>query len=155
MPLTTLALDLEGTLISNAVSQLPRPGLHDFAAFCLSRFTVYIFTAVREPRARDILERLAAEGDIPQPFATLPYVPWHGEHKDLRFLQALDASLDISDARLVDDLEAYIHPDQRHLWIPIPGWHAPYPGADRALPDLQRQLLRSAGGDTTIQKNIE
>jgi hypothetical protein len=25
-----LALDLEGTLISNAMSQIPRPGLYDF-----------------------------------------------------------------------------------------------------------------------------
>jgi hypothetical protein len=27
---TILALDLEGTLISNAISQIPRPGLHCF-----------------------------------------------------------------------------------------------------------------------------
>lgn len=27
---TVLALDLEGTLISNAMSQIPRPGLHAF-----------------------------------------------------------------------------------------------------------------------------
>lgn len=31
---TAIALDLEGTLISNAVSQFPRPGLFDFLTFC-------------------------------------------------------------------------------------------------------------------------
>lgn len=151
MPFKTLALDLEGTLISTAVSQLPRPGLWDFSAFCLAHFTVYLFTAVREQRARPILDRLAAEGDVPPAFARIPYVPWHGAHKDLRFLHALDPTIDIQDARLVDDLEEYILPAQRHLWIPIPGWHTPYPSTDQALPALQRALAE----DTTRYKKIE
>jgi len=35
----TLALDLEGTLILNAASPFPRPGLNDFLEFCHLRFS--------------------------------------------------------------------------------------------------------------------
>lgn len=35
---TTLALDLEGTLISNAVSQISRPGLYSFLEYCRNSF---------------------------------------------------------------------------------------------------------------------
>lgn len=35
---STLALDLEGTLISHASTMVPRPGLHDFLAFCHQQF---------------------------------------------------------------------------------------------------------------------
>jgi hypothetical protein len=33
-----IALDLEGTLISNAVSQFPRPGLYSFLEYCSKNF---------------------------------------------------------------------------------------------------------------------
>ena len=33
-----LAMDLEGTLVSNAVSQLPRPGLYDFLEWAAATF---------------------------------------------------------------------------------------------------------------------
>jgi len=140
MPITTLALDLEGTLISNAMSQFPRPGLHAFLSFCLDHFDVFIFSAVREARTRRIVDRLVCEGDVPEAFGVVPYVPWEGEHKDLRFLLPLRPNLDIEVARLVDDLEAYIHPSQHHLWIPIQGWHAPYPSDDRELARVVRIL---------------
>ena len=133
MPLTTVALDLEGTLISNAVSQLPRPGLHRFLVGCFERYDVLVFTAVREARTRRIIDRLVAEGDVPAALGAAPYVPWVGAHKDLRFLHALRPGLDIAQARLVDDLEEYVHPEQRHLWVPIRGWHAPYPQDDDEL----------------------
>ena len=144
MAVKTLALDLEGTLISNAVSQLPRPGLHGFLTFALSRFDVYLFTAVSAGRTRRIVERLVAEGDVPAGFGAVPVVPWSGPHKDLRFLQALDGSVELASSRLVDDLEAYVLPAQRHLWLPIEGWHAPYPAEDRALRALEA-VLRAGG----------
>ena len=44
---TILALDLEGTLISNAVSQIPRPGLHRFLEDVRSQFEeLVLFTTV-------------------------------------------------------------------------------------------------------------
>jgi hypothetical protein len=56
---TILAMDLEGTLISNAVSQIPRPGLYQFleSAKCLFDELV-IFTTVPEPKFRQIADLL-------------------------------------------------------------------------------------------------
>jgi hypothetical protein len=57
----TIALDLEGTLISNAVSQFPRPGLFTFLEYCHQNFVgvashfetrLVIFTAIDEVRFR-------------------------------------------------------------------------------------------------------
>jgi hypothetical protein len=48
-----LALDLERTLISDAMSAEPRPGLGDFLAFCHERFQrVVLFTCVEQQEAR-------------------------------------------------------------------------------------------------------
>ena len=47
-----LALDLEGTLISNAMSQIARPGLREFLEFCGDRF----------PRLVILVERLTEAG---------------------------------------------------------------------------------------------
>lgn len=46
---TILALDLEGTLISNAVSQIPRPGLYSFLEHVQGQFDqLVMFTTVEE-----------------------------------------------------------------------------------------------------------
>ena len=129
MPTTVLALDLEGTLISNAMSQLPRPGLRAFLDRCIASVPrVVIFTAVSTVRSRRILELLVAEGDVSEAVAALPIIDWDGPHKDLRFLNAPEA-----ECLLVDDLAEYIAPGQEAQWIPIAGWHAPYPEDDREL----------------------
>lgn len=129
MPSITLALDLEGTLISNAMSQLPRQGLYAFMEGCAQRFErVVIFSAVRPSRTRAILEQLAAHGDVPSWVGAMEIVSWHGAHKDLRFVDAARPE----QVWLVDDLEAYVLPAQRHLWWPISPFDAPYP-PDEAL----------------------
>ena len=139
MSLALLALDLEGTLISNAMSQLPRPGLHAFLSFCLEAVpAVVIYTAVREARTRDILARLVAEGDAPAGLATLEIVSWSGPHKDLRWaLPLARGPVTLEAARLVDDLAEYVLPGQEHLWIPIEQWGSPYPDTDRELARVQ------------------
>ncbi len=142
MPLTVLALDLEGTLVSNAVSQLPRPGLRAFLARCIDAVPqVVIFTAVSPQRTRAILERLAAEGDVAMEVAALPIVAWSGPVKDLRFLDAPAAA-----CLLVDDLAAYVAPGQEDRWIPIDGWHAPYPEDDRELERVWGVIAGHLGG---------
>lgn len=59
----TIALDLEGTLISNAVSQFPRPRIFTFLEYCHENFVgvasrfetrLVIFTAVNEVRFRSM-----------------------------------------------------------------------------------------------------
>ena len=53
-----IALDLEGTLISNAISQIPRPGLNKFLELCRSITNrVVIFTAVKEEVFRGIAKK--------------------------------------------------------------------------------------------------
>ena len=56
----TIALDVEGTLISNAVSQFSRPGLFTFLEYCHQNFDrLVLFTAVNEVRFRSISRTLA------------------------------------------------------------------------------------------------
>lgn len=82
-----LALDLEGTLISNAMSQIPRPGLANFLTRCAEIFPrIVMFTTVKEDRFRTIARLLVDEGVAPDWFSDVEYITWHGETKDLRFV---------------------------------------------------------------------
>jgi hypothetical protein len=79
-----LALDLERTLIDDARSARPRPGLLDFLAFCHEQFErVAVFTTVAEADARDVLRDLACRGHLPAGLLDrLEYVNWCGAYKD-------------------------------------------------------------------------
>jgi NLI interacting factor-like phosphatase len=137
--ITVLALDLEGTLISNAVSCFPRPGLRPFLEFCHAHFRrVVIFTTVPEPRGRSILAALADEGMAPAWIREVEFVRWTGKVKDLRFIEGAETA----GVLLVDDLEAYVHRDQRAQWILIEQFAAPYPESDRELMRVTEELRR-------------
>jgi hypothetical protein len=137
-----LALDLEGTLISNAVSQIPRPGLFEFLSRCAEIFPrLVIFTTVKEERFREIARLLVTEGVAPSWFATIEYVDWHGETKDLNFIRG--ASPD--SVLLVDDFESYVHPGQESRWLRIDYFDYPYEESDRGLYKMTTLLERSAG----------
>ena len=136
-----LALDLEGTLISNAVSQFPRPGLRDFLDFCLGAFErVVIYTAVDEGRTRRILALLAAEGHGPPELAELEIVRWSGKQKDLSFV-----SEDWRQVLLVDDREDYVVPSQRSQWIPI--FEFTGRASDGELPRVASELWKHLSRD--------
>lgn len=139
-----LALDLEGTLISNAVSMFVRPGLARFLALCRPLFErVVLFTTVKEPRFRQIAATLVAEGSAPRWFADIEYISWSGRTKDLSVIP--DAEVD--QVLLVDDYAAYIHPGQAAQWIPIASFEPPFPPDDTELDRiLQELVLRSSGG---------
>ena len=125
-----LALDVEGTLISNAVSQFARPGLHDFLEFCRSEFPrVLVYTRVGEQRFRKLAHQLILEKAAPPWFGNIPHLYWAGEHKDLRLVPgaAVETSL------LVDDVEECVHPDQRDRWVRIEPFEQPYPVSDSEL----------------------
>lgn len=126
---TILALDLEGTLISNAISQIPRPGLYQFLEEARSCFDqLVMFTTVPEERLRAIAALLVAEGSAPAWFTSLRYVEWSGKTKDLRFV-----SPDCGGALLLDDHGAYVHPGQEDMWVEIPLFGSPYPSNDDGL----------------------
>lgn len=129
MRTTTLAMDLEGTLISNAVSQIPRPGLYDFLESVHSLFEqLAIYTTVPEPTFRKIAHLLVSEMCAPDWFAELPYIAWEGPTKDLRNVSPV-----LGSAFLLDDHRAYVHPGQERYWIEARLFASPYDGADIGL----------------------
>jgi hypothetical protein len=141
-----LALDLEGTLISNAMSCFPRPGLRAFLEGCHGNFQrVVVFTAVAEKRVRPILDVLVDEASAPSWFRTVEIVAWTGEVKDLRFIGGCDPV----EVLLVDDLESYVHPEQRAQWVPIVPFVAPYPETDRELERVMRRLVERCSTNQT------
>lgn len=126
---TILAMDLEGTLISNAVSQIPRPGLFAFLGYVHVEFShLVIFTTVPEPLARQICSLLVAERAAPAWFAQLPYVKWTGTTKDLHFVAA-----DPAQVLLLDDHGPYVHPGQEGHWVEVPLFGSPYADDDDGL----------------------
>jgi NLI interacting factor-like phosphatase len=137
-----LALDLERTLIDDALSGRPRPGLRDFLAFCHERFErVTMFTTVEEADAREVMEALADLGFVPPGLlARLEYVGWSGEYKDLRFVVGATPG----EVVLVDDAAGWVRPDQRARWVAIAAWDG---GPDGELPrvrDLLEEWLSGA-----------
>lgn len=139
---TVLALDLEGTLISNAVSQFPRPGLRHFLDQVNNHFPrIVIFTAVREEVFRSIARELVCTGDVPDWFAGLEYVKWDGSKKDLRFIE--NSSID--EVLLLDDYEGYVLEEQRQHWVAIPKFESPYASDDCELTRILQEL-------TTLQR---
>jgi NLI interacting factor-like phosphatase len=133
-----LALDLEGTLISNAVSQIARPGLFDFLEDCRVLFPrIVIFTSVNEERFRAIAMLLTIEGYAPNWFADIEYITWTGETKNLNYIDGVSPE----EILLVDDYEKYVHPGQAGQWIKAPDFDYPYSDDDQGLREVL-QLLR-------------
>lgn len=134
---TVLALDLEGTLISNAMSQIPRPGLFNFLERCRQMFPrVVMFTTVKEERFREIASLLVSEGTAPPWFANIEFVVWTGETKDISFIPGAT----VGECLLVDDFEGYLHPGQASRWIPVECFSHPYPADDKGLDEALREI---------------
>lgn len=134
---TVVALDLEGTLISNAVSQIPRPGLYDFLEACDAMFSrIVVFTTVRETLFRKVARLLVEEGLAPEWFADVEYVDWSGDKKDLRFIENVEPA----EVLLVDDFERYVHPEQLAQWVKAAYFGHPYSSDDAELRHLTRVL---------------
>ena len=133
-----LALDLEGTLISNAMSQIPRPGLAEFLTRCAELFPrIVMFTTVKEDRFRKIARLLVEEEVAPTWFSDMEYVAWHGETKDLRFVPGVLPQ----QVLLVDDFEKYVHPGQEAQWLQIEHFDYPYSSADTGLAEMLQLLV--------------
>lgn len=134
---TVIALDLEGTLISNAVSQFPRPGLRAFLDFCDAAFqSVYLYTAVRDELCGPIIRTMVDEQTAPAWLLTVPFVQWDRNIKDLANIP--DAT--IHDCLIVDDNPDYIANDQRSQWIAVSKFESPYPDTDRELERVQQLI---------------
>ena len=130
-----LALDLERTLIDDALSGRPRPGLREFLTFCHERFArVAVFTTVEQADAEAVMDDLGRAGHLPAGLlARLEYVEWCGEYKDLAFVQHAAPDRVV----LVDDDGGWVRPEQRGQWVPIAAWDG---GQDAELRRVQSLL---------------
>lgn len=134
---TVLALDLEATLISSAVSQFPRPFLAEFLVRCQELFPrIVMFTTIDEERFRRVAQTLVDEGLAPSWFQQLECVAWTGPTKDLAFVPGCA----VEDVLLVDDLAAYIHPGQESRWVQVEPFEPPFHGTDRGLTRVLEEL---------------
>ena len=125
-----IALDLEGTLISNAISQFPRPGLAEFLEFCHTAFPrVVLYTDVRREVCERIQDLLVREGIAPTWFKELDCVDWDRRVKDLRNIPGSHPETCL----ILDDNPDYILPEQKAQWIPIETFRSPYPETDSEL----------------------
>lgn len=132
--LDVIALDLEGTLISNAISQIARPHLYEFLEGCREvSHRVVMFTTVSESRFRAIGKLLVAEGCAPRWFSTMEYIHWSGNKKDLNFIPHTNKTDAII---LVDDVETYVADGQHKNWVEIEQFSSPYPDSDSKLLDI-------------------
>ena len=137
-----LALDLEGTLVSNAVSQIARPGLYEFLEFCRRAAPrVVIYTGVAERKLREVAANLVEEGSAPAWFASIEYVRWSGDKEDL----ALIPGATVERTLLIDDYEDYVVPEQRRERPPIRSFSAPYAADDTELQRIRRVLEEERG----------
>jgi hypothetical protein len=135
---SVIALDLEGTLISNAISQFPRPGLYQFLEFCHTNFSrIVLFTSVPQNHFRAIAKYLVESENAPLWFESVEYINWHGQYKDLQFISHISPE----QVLLLDDQEVYIHPQQKQNWILVKEFESPYTQDDREL-DRLTELLR-------------
>lgn len=135
----TIALDLEGTLISNAVSQFPRPGLYSFLDYCQQNFSrIVIYTAVPQIYFRKIAKTLIDLQKVPDWFVNLEYIKWHGKYKDLTFIPNIKPDRII----IIDDRAEYIKPEQKNRWISIREYSYPYSQSDRELDRIVGELSK-------------
>lgn len=135
--LEVLALDLEGTLVSNAVSQIARPGLHEFLEFCRRAVPrLVLYTSVPERRVREVAGNLVAEGSAPAWFENIECVQWNGRVKDLTVIRGTTVERTL----LIDDYEGCVIEDQRRQWLPIDSYSAPYSTDDTELQRVRRVL---------------
>jgi hypothetical protein len=142
---TVLALDLEATLISSAVSQFPRPFLAEFLIRCQELFPrIVMFTTIDEERFRRLAKTLVDEGLAPSWFQQLECVKWTGPTKDLAFIPGCT----IEDALLVDDLAAYIHPGQENRWVQVEPFEPPFDSSDRGLTKVLAELEKRVRSST-------
>ncbi|PSU43455.1 MULTISPECIES: NIF family HAD-type phosphatase [Photobacterium] len=140
MKIEIIALDLEGTLISNAISQIPRPHLYEFLEGCKAITKhVVMFTTVREEKFRQIARLLVSESVAPDWFERMEYVEWDGHKKDLCLIN----DCNIESTVLVDDVEAYVEAGQEPQWLEIEQFASPYSDNDTELVSMLRRLQES------------
>lgn len=136
-----LALDLEYTLISSAVSCFVRPHLNDFLEWSYEAFEkVYLYTTVPEHRVVEIQRNLFELKEVNHIFLELESVSWPRKGlKDLTYVHP-----QWNKVIMVDDLpDCYAVPHQRDQWVKIEPFDPEIP--DIALTKLIGKLETKLG----------
>ncbi|MEZ5138600.1 MAG: NADAR family protein [Acidimicrobiales bacterium] len=117
-----LALDLEGTILSSAVSCFVRPRAFELLEWARTRFAdVVVFTTVPEPAARRALLDVVGLEELPPWLLDCRVLHAPGGAKDLRRV----ADLDQMDVVLLDDQPTATVPGQERHWVPVAPWNDP------------------------------
>lgn len=132
-------LDLEGTIISNAISQIPRPGIFSFLEFLSENGGVVLFTSVSPSRSSDIQRLLVAEGHAPYWFADLDVLNPEANLKRRGVAEAYAPGMD--QYLLLDDQAGVVDPSERDWWIPVAEFEPPYSADEDQLAMVQAELL--------------
>ena len=139
-----ITLDIEGTLVTDYGTRHPRPGLAGFIGFCLRNFQrIFVYTSLTAGQADEVFDHLVDIGAVPGEFrGRYEYVEWprgaDGTIKDLR-----RCGFPIEYNAIVDDMEMWIPDDQRHRWIPVPGYGekgVPDSGFYRAIEEIRSKF---------------
>lgn len=137
---TTLALDIEGTLISHASTMVPRPGLFDFLSFCRQHFERIVFLSfVDEERGRQILHTMADQGHMPEWVRTADYFHAEGGRPGAKDLRQL--GVDPEQALLVDDQPQVLPREQLHRLVQVPEFKEPFPADDSGLEVARSRIM--------------
>lgn len=129
---TLVCLDLEGTLISNAVSQIPRSNLYSFLTEVRAFAQLVLFTSVSPARTREIQRLLISEGTVPHWFGELDAL--HPAQTVKQINQAVDYAPRAKRYFLIDDHASCIEENHRDWWIEVNEFLPPY--------DKDEELLR-------------
>ncbi|WP_152208281.1 NIF family HAD-type phosphatase [Marinobacter changyiensis] len=138
-----ICLDIEGTLISNAVSQIPRPHLYHFLTEVNKLADLVLYTSVSPTRTRKIQNLFVDEGVVPDWFGKLDALHPIGTTKP----KAVAASYAPTASRifLVDDQEACIEEIEQDWWVAVHEYLPPYNTDDkellRVLGELQMRCM--------------
>lgn len=120
MALKILALDIEGTLVTNRGKWYPRPHLHEFLEFCFHRVErVCFFTLLSKASAKNVIEWLVEAGHAPKvALERFEYVECKRNYKDLECLNHSD----LNEVMLIDDNAPNVKPGQEERCILVPGY---------------------------------
>lgn len=128
---TLICLDLEGTLISNAVSQIPRSHLFHFLTEIHKLARLVLFTSVSPKRTIDIQHLLVHEGKVPDWFGELEAL--HPAQTVKPMSQAVEYAPLAKRYLLVDDQPRCIEDEHRAWWIKVSEFIPPYENDDELL----------------------
>lgn len=133
-----IALDVEGTLISNGMSQFPRPGLRRFLEKLSSLdVEIVVYSTLSNNVIDEVLSNLSSDGEIPLWFLNCRRVPWQGGCKSIRDAEKSDENCI---AMLVDDYEGYVCSGEEDYWIEVPTFSPPYRESGKVLQNVLQKI---------------